>query len=254
MKTVKKIFLFAICLASIQFVSAQSQTPTNAQKEALSKQHERGKHQTSNDKKDNDAKLSPEQRAEKLTQKMTKNLQLNQQQTAKVAEINLNNAKQIAEIRNSTLSRYEKFNKIQSIEQHVSGEFRQILTPEQYKKFELGKEKRKDKVEDRIDNRIENRMENKPPAQERADHRTTKMVRHLQLDEKQTTMVQEINLQNANAIDRILSSKLEKADRLKQLDAQNKQYEASLQRILTPEQFKKAQALKEEMKNKRHEK
>jgi protein CpxP len=241
MKTLKKFLLLTTLCTAMLPAFAQRQAPKQNPNASEQQAKREAKHQEH-------AKLSPEERAQKMTDKMVKTLQLNEQQAAKVAEINLKNATTIAQIKDSELSRYEKFQKMEAMEQQVSAQLRQVLNDEQFKKVEAIKAQRAEKRDDKLSERLDDRK----PAEERATQRTMRMTKVLNLDDKQVALVKELNLKHAQAVESILkTAPAQKGDRLKQLDAQEKQYESSLQKVLSPEQYQKAQALKSERRDDR---
>ena len=85
---------------------------------------------------------TPEQRAEKKTEILTKKLDLNTEQHSKVAEMNQMTAKEIAAIKsNSQISKEEKRSMIKQLRQRSQTELRTILNSDQQQKFDKMKEK-----------------------------------------------------------------------------------------------------------------
>ncbi|MDJ1484538.1 hypothetical protein QNI16_28830 [Cytophagaceae bacterium YF14B1] len=84
---------------------------------------------------------SPEDRATKLTQKMTEELKLNKSQQAKVSEINQKYALIMQkEIIDTKLSRSAKFSKFKEVDTQKSQELKTVLTPAQMTNYEKLKE------------------------------------------------------------------------------------------------------------------
>lgn len=83
------------------------------------------------------AKLTPQQRAEKHTERMTKQLSLDDSQKAKVYEINLGTAMKNERVRTNTeLTPEGKKEKIKSHQDTRMEQLKGVLTAEQYKKLE----------------------------------------------------------------------------------------------------------------------
>ncbi len=89
---------------------------------------------------------SPEERAEKMTQRMTKKLGLNEIQVSQVASMNQNHAAQLAQIKQSDLEREEKKAKAQELHAAYNQQMEGILSAEQYDKFITAQERRRDKI------------------------------------------------------------------------------------------------------------
>ena len=81
-------------------------------------------------------KLTPEQRADRLTEKMTKNLALTADQTEKISQVNRGIAGKNAGIRsNTTFTKEQKDEIISSNREAAKSMYQGILTTEQYNKF-----------------------------------------------------------------------------------------------------------------------
>jgi protein CpxP len=100
---------------------------------------------------------TPEQRAEKKTEILTKKLDLNANQQTKVAEMNLKTAKEVDAIKsNQNLSKEEKKNAVKQLRETKQAELRGVLSSDQQQKFDKMKEKREQKRE-----KIEKRRQDK---------------------------------------------------------------------------------------------
>ncbi len=88
---------------------------------------------------------SPEERAEKRTEKMAEKLGLDDYQTAVLSDLNLATAQELQNIRNSELEREEKKEAAKSVKENYLVEMENLLTPEQFELFEELREKRKGK-------------------------------------------------------------------------------------------------------------
>lgn len=82
-------------------------------------------------------KKTPEQRAEMHTTRMTKALELTEEQRSKVAELNLGVAMKNEAVRNSTtMTKEQKQEAVQGNHEGRKAQLKMILSEEQYKKFE----------------------------------------------------------------------------------------------------------------------
>ncbi len=129
-----KILAFGAALM-IGFTGMAQQQNAKAKKEMHDHRHE---------------KMTPEQRAEKRTQHMTEKLELNADQQAKVKDLHLRMAKQREELRsNETMTREEKKAAMIASHDAYKVELRQILTPEQYEKYQEWEAQKKERMEKR---------------------------------------------------------------------------------------------------------
>lgn len=95
-------------------------------------------------------KPSPEKVAERQTKWMVKELSLTENQRVKVAAINLNYAKQIAEVRRTVTDNKARRQKVKSLNDSKMLELKTVLTPEQYNLLVIKlDEKKKDAKENR---------------------------------------------------------------------------------------------------------
>lgn len=198
------------------------------------------------------ANLSPTERAEKATQKMTKRYNLSSEQQAKISDINRSFADQSSRLRqdNDSKSRYENYSEMEQLRQQKEAAIEKVLTPDQAKQFRADKQEMQQKKEERLAERRENR----PPAGERAEKMTERMTQKLGLNEKQAQAVKDINLKTANAIEGVLNNtKLDKGAQLKEIEQLQQQKERELKAVLTPEQTQKLEQMKEQHRENRGE-
>lgn len=88
---------------------------------------------------------TPEQRAKTLTEKMKTELTLTDSQYDKVYEVNLKYAVKNQEILKGSGNKLSKFKSLKSTNEDKSDEMKNLLTEEQYKKYEeLQKEQRQE--------------------------------------------------------------------------------------------------------------
>jgi hypothetical protein len=92
-------------------------------------------------------------------------------------------------------------------------------------------------------------IQHKTP-EERAQMQTKIMKSKLSLDSLQATKVQAINLKYALKTDPILKSDAGKFKKLKKIKALQEEKDDELKQVLTADQFKQYQALKERLKEK----
>ncbi len=92
-------------------------------------------------------KLSPEQKAEKLTQRMKKQLNLTDSQTIQVRAINLEHAQAVASLKSSTTKGQERKAQMDKLKQSYHTQLSNVLTTEQMEKFkkQVAKAKKKAK-------------------------------------------------------------------------------------------------------------
>jgi Spy/CpxP family protein refolding chaperone len=91
---------------------------------------------------DKKARVTPEERASKQTEIMAKQLELTEEQQAKVKEINLKYSQQTANHEQQAKDELKKSREdFKSLFEAKDAELKQVLTPEQYQKWQ---EKRKD--------------------------------------------------------------------------------------------------------------
>lgn len=92
-------------------------------------------------------KKSSDERAHAMTERMTKSLELNEEQKAKIYEINLGIAQKNDAIRtDASLSKEEKVKRIQENHAARNAMYREVLTPDQYAKYEAWEKEKKAKM------------------------------------------------------------------------------------------------------------
>lgn len=104
------------------------------------------------------AKLSAEEIAERQTNRMKTDLNLTEEQIPKVQAINLEYAKKTKELfANEALSRPEKFQEMQVMNSNKEFELKKVFTKEQYKLFKAQQEERRKKMEEKKEQKEGNR-------------------------------------------------------------------------------------------------
>ncbi len=93
---------------------------------------------------------TPEERAELMTNRMVKDLALTNEQAAKLKEVNLAQAKEMEAIRSSQAEdRKENREEAKAVVSSTEEKYKEILTPEQFEKYQKNKEERIDKRKER---------------------------------------------------------------------------------------------------------
>ena len=92
---------------------------------------------------------TPEERAAFQTDRMKTDLNLSDEQTAKVKEINLKYAKENQEVFKSDITREEKKNKMHELYEQKQNELKTVLTAEQYEKLQAEKKEMRRQLRER---------------------------------------------------------------------------------------------------------
>lgn len=91
-------------------------------------------------------KHTPQERAEKLTEKMTQELGLSAETKAKVSEINYEKARKVEQLRNEAIADKERKKEArQKLKQEHETQLKAVLTPEQFEKWLKLREEMKQK-------------------------------------------------------------------------------------------------------------
>lgn len=98
--------------------------------------------------------MSAEERAQKITDKMKTEFKLSDEQTRKIASVNLEKAKEMDVLREENKSHREQMkNKLQTIQEEREQEYKKILSSEQFATYNKKKEARKEKMMKRFEKR-----------------------------------------------------------------------------------------------------
>ena len=195
---------------------------------------------------------TPEEKAQKATDRMTEKLGLNEKQQADIFALN------VQEIKNRDEIRSKMKNKLQA---EQMARYKTVLTPDQYAKLEKFQAERQAKGKkghhgkksgahhDKKDGAKPGKKEGAKPgkggnAEMKAQKMTEKMTEKLGLNEKQQADILAINMQEVGDRDKI-RIKMEQKLRNEQM--------AKYKTILTPEQFATLKKLHAERKAKRAE-
>ncbi|QQS29231.1 MAG: hypothetical protein IPM47_20765 [Sphingobacteriales bacterium] len=194
-------------------------------------------------------KLNPEQRAQKMTEKMTESLKLNEKQANAVSEINNRFAKQVSEIwQNKELTQPDKKAKMQALKAQKEKELQSALTKEQFDRFNQIKAENHNRMKGKMKEHGNKKMAN---PEERAKHQTERLQNHLNLSPQQAEKANQINLKYAKEAE-VLHQEREAA----RTEMQNKHrtmretHRQEIRNILTEEQKNLYDQKKQEMKEK----
>ena len=106
-------------------------------------------------------RMSAEERAQKITDKMKTEFKLSDEQTRKIASVNLEKAKEIDQLREENKDQREEMKaKLKAIHEEREQEYKAILSSEQFAAYTKKKEERKEKMKKRFEKR-KNRIEKK---------------------------------------------------------------------------------------------
>lgn len=93
---------------------------------------------------------TPEQRAQLQTGMMKSKLQLSDEQTTKVAAINLKYAKQMEPVIKGEGSKLSKYREAKKINEQKDAELKQVFTEDQFSRYEKAKEEMKEAMKKKI--------------------------------------------------------------------------------------------------------
>lgn len=189
------------------------------------------------------------ERAEKMTQKMADQLNLNEQQVQQVKSINTNFANSTESIKNiEGLSHTQRFERMQALKNNRNSQLKSVLTNEQYQQFTEARAQKMDKKH----TKLQERAENMPSANERAAKKTERMTKSLGLNSTQVEQVTNINLKHTQQMDALrTNTSLNGEAKMKQRAEYRDQYESELQSVLSAEQLAQLKAIKEKRSEKR---
>jgi hypothetical protein len=103
-------------------------------------------------------RFTPEQRADKMSDKLDRRLNLSKQQDRDIHTINTDISQRMEAIkRNTTLSKKDKVQQVKTLNEERNQRFKSVLTAEQYKKWNDWELKKKEQMEARMDKKQEKR-------------------------------------------------------------------------------------------------
>ncbi len=92
---------------------------------------------------------TPEQRAQLQTEYLKNNLHLDEQQTQKVADINLKSAQKMESVLKGSGGKLSKMKTAKNINKEKEAGYKEVLTSEQYKQYQELKEEMKEKMKEK---------------------------------------------------------------------------------------------------------
>lgn len=193
---------------------------------------------------------TPEERAEKMTEKMASEFSLDDEKSEKLNAINLKFAQKIYEVRHDqTLSKEDKKSTIKSAMDTRHEELKEVLTDEQ---IEQVKEKEKEHFEKRQEMVQKKRAHRKNlTAEDKAALRTEKLAEELDLTDEQKEKVEALTLKVIQKVEVIRADSTMTPEKKKEFIQGNmKDFKNSMKSILTEEQFNKFEQMAEERKQK----
>lgn len=99
-------------------------------------------------------RMTPEQRAQQITQVLTQKLGLSEDQQSKVQEVNLDIMKQQSSIKqDQSMKRKEKIKKLRGLNEEMEKQYQEILTEEQYNDYVALKKKQRKRMKKRMQKR-----------------------------------------------------------------------------------------------------
>ena len=106
-------------------------------------------------------KMTPDQRAAKITEWMKTNLKLNDEQTAKVDDINKKYATKMEDIRKNTTDKKKKMSAVKDLDKQKDSELQAVLTADQFKSYLAKKEEMKEQMKAKMKEHKEKEKEKK---------------------------------------------------------------------------------------------
>lgn len=101
---------------------------------------------------------SAEEKADRMSDKLDRRLNLTHQQDADIHVINTDIAKRLDALKsNTSLSKKDKMQQAKALNEERSQRFKTVLTPEQYKKWNDWEMKKKEQMEARMDKKQQKR-------------------------------------------------------------------------------------------------
>lgn len=191
---------------------------------------------------------TPEERAQRQTERMTQDLKLNDKQAAAVKEINLRYAQKMAATKNNSggSTHTDNFNARKEIFEQKDKELQAVLTPEQFSQFKAKQTEKMNRMEDRMQNRDQNSLS----AEERAQKQVERMQKSLNLSPEQQQKAGQIALKYAKQADALRSqSKKDRETTAGKFATLRDQREQEMRNLLTEEQKIRFDELKKQHGN-----
>lgn len=101
---------------------------------------------------------TPQERADKMSDKLDRRLNLSKQQDQDIHTINTDIVRRMENIKHdSTLAKKDKMQRVKVLNEERSQRFKSVLTPDQYKKWNDWEMKKKEQMEARMDKKQQKR-------------------------------------------------------------------------------------------------
>ncbi|MDX2360418.1 MAG: hypothetical protein QNK23_06405 [Crocinitomicaceae bacterium] len=193
---------------------------------------------------DTRVKMEPEEKAEKMTLKMTERLSLDESTSAQVQTINLDFITDLAAIRSDeALPKEDRKKKIVELKSELKNELKAVLNAEQFAELEAWEAEKKARIEER------KALKNATP-EERANATTKKLTELLSLTPNQIERVRILNILVEEKIEVIKNDDSMTPEKKKEFIKGNRtDQKAALKSLLTEEQI----VILEEAKKNRHD-
>ena len=177
-------------------------------------------------------KMKPEEKAEKMTLKMTDRLELDESTATKVEAINLEFINGLTKIKSDEeLPKEERKSKVDGLRVDHKTALQSVLNAEQLAELEIWEAEKKARMEER------KAMKNKTP-EERAATQTQKLTELLSLTPEQVERVKILNLKVEEKIEVIKNDETMSTEKKKEFIKGNRQDQKTvLKSILTEEQL-----------------
>lgn len=128
----KRNLIFALLIAAFAFVQASAQTTPSTETRA--------------NRREKMANSTPEQRAQRQTEQMKKQLNLSAEQETAVASINLKYAQQAQTLMDGGERSRESMKQVRTMMTSKDEELKKVFSEEQYKQYDAFKDARKDQA------------------------------------------------------------------------------------------------------------
>lgn len=173
-------------------------------------------------------KLTPTERADRLTKRMQTQLELDKKQHKAVSKINLQAATEIEQIKNSRMSVEMQREKIRVVNENRDNNFKNVLNAQQFERYIIAKD---------------NRASKKTNAT-----KVDRLNKQLNLSPEQTAEIKAINREHKKAVKALTSAGTVTKSELRTIKDSKR---AQVKKVLTPEQARRYDALqtkKQEMR------
>ena len=189
---------------------------------------------------DGDKNRTPETRAQKQTERLTKKLSLNETQVTQIAAINLEYANKMAALKSDSADKEANKTAKKSLRTEQSSAIKALLTPEQVEKYnEKGDRKRGGKKGGKGKSANAERSKNMGTPQERATRQTERMTEQLSLTPAQADQIAAIHLSYAEKMATAKSASTDKEANKEAHRAMRTEQSNAIKALLTPEQLTK---------------